>query len=197
MKKERCHEPYYAHNTAVSSTYSVVPQLFLILPFILVLLIYIHAVCISNRHQKKWPFYRSLLWFLGVFLAMTAVAGPLGSRAHMDFSFHMISRLLLGMLAPLLMAAAAPIALLLCTLNTALARRLSLILRSWPLRIITHPIVTSLLNVGGLWVLYKTRLYSLTNESMLIHIFEWDLFLSNKCPQHIKPTKYTFCGFFL
>lgn len=46
-----------------------------------------------------------------------AVIGPLSRQSHADFTIHMAGHLLLGMLAPLLNAIAAPMTLLLRTLN--------------------------------------------------------------------------------
>lgn len=56
------------------------------------------------------------------------------------------------------------------TLNIPLARRLSRFLRSWPSRILTHPVVTFLLNLGSLWLLYTTSLYSLMHENTLLYL---------------------------
>ncbi|WP_441351508.1 cytochrome c oxidase assembly protein [Tuberibacillus sp. Marseille-P3662] len=148
----------------------MIPQLVLALPFVLALIMYIFAAIHSSRRYKSWPLYRTVCWTLGVLSALVSVAGPLANRAHMDFPVHMIGHLLLGMLAPLLMALAAPMTLVLRTLSTPRARRLSRILRSWPSRLYTHPIVATILNIGGLWLLYTTELYSLMHEHPLIHI---------------------------
>jgi len=146
------------------------PQLIFFIVFITILILYIFAAVMTNRKYKKWPHYRIASFILGVLLAIFAVVGPLANRATVDFTAHMVSHLLLGMLAPLLIALAAPMTLLLRTLSTRLARGLSSILKSWPVRIITHPIITSLLNIGGLWILYTTNLYSLMHANSLIHL---------------------------
>lgn len=51
------------------------------------------------------------------------------------------------------------------------ARRLSSVLKSKPLQILTHPIIATLLNLGGLWILYTTNLYSMMHKSILLHLF--------------------------
>jgi putative membrane protein len=145
------------------------PQLLLALPFLAVLMMYIFAAVFSGRRHKRWPIYRTVFWVLGVIFAIIAVAGPLANQAHLDFRAHILGHLFLGMLAPLLMALGAPIRLALRTFSTSLARKLSRILRSWPSRIYTDPIVASLLNIGGLWLLYTTDLYSMMHESILLH----------------------------
>ena len=128
------------------------------------------ATIISNRSYKKWPLYRTILWILGVFCAATAVIGPIADRSHQDFTVHMLGHLLLGMLAPLLIALAAPITLMLRTLNVTLARGFSRLLKAWPVRIYSHPITASILNIGGLWVLYTTELYAEMQHNPLLHL---------------------------
>lgn len=145
-------------------------QLFLALPFMLALVMYILAVILSNRRHKPWPMYCIVYWIFGVFFATIAVAGPLANRATVDFTVHMFGHLFLGMLAPLLMALAAPMTLMLRTLSVPSARRLSRVLRSWPLRMFSHPVLASVLNIGGLWLLYTTNLYSLMHENILLYL---------------------------
>ncbi|OPD54694.1 cytochrome c oxidase assembly protein [Bacillus anthracis] len=144
----------------------------LLFVFILIMLIiYIVATILSNRHYKRWPLYRSVFWVLGLICVAIAVVGPLAHRAHNDFTVHMLVHLLLGMLAPIFIALAAPMTLFLRTLNVKAARRLSRILKSRPLQILTRPIIATLLNLGGLWILYTTNLYSMMHESILLHLF--------------------------
>ncbi|OAH58607.1 hypothetical protein AWH48_16515 [Domibacillus aminovorans] len=145
--------------------------LILLLPFVIALIMYILATLLSNGRHKRWPLYRTVFWVLGILCAASAVVGPIANRAHMDFTAHMFGHLLLGMFAPLLMVLAAPMTLVLRTLNVKLARRLSYVLKSWPVRVLSDPIVASLLNVGGLWILYTTDLYSAMHQNVLLYLF--------------------------
>lgn len=156
--------------TYMNQVTEIIPQLLLALPFVIVLILYIGAVIISNRHHKPWPLSRTVYWFFGVLFAVISVTGPLANQAHMDFTAHMLGHLLLGMLAPLLMVLAAPVTLVLRTIRITYARRLTRILRSWPSRMFTHPVVASVLNVGGLWLLYTTNLYALMHESTVLNV---------------------------
>lgn len=146
------------------------PQLCLVLLFLLALVMYILAVVLSNMRHKRWPIYRSVCWVCGILLAALSVAGPLADHAHLNFTAHMLCHLFLAMLAPLLMALAAPMTLLLRTLPVSLARRLSIMLKSWPVRTLTTPVVAALLNIGGLGVLYTTSLYSLMHQNNLVYL---------------------------
>ena len=148
----------------------LLPQILLALPFLLGLIAYIMAANYSSRRVKQWPLHRTICWSLGVILAITAVAGPLATLSHTDFTAHMIGHLLLGMLAPLLMAVSAPMTLFLRTSSVPVARKISKILRSRPIRFYTNPFFTSFLNIGGLWVLYTTNLYSFMHEYLLLFV---------------------------
>ncbi|WP_230321309.1 cytochrome c oxidase assembly protein [Planococcus salinarum] len=164
------------HNThSLQESGSFLP-LFLAIIF-LATLPYVAAVLSSNRHYRKWPAYRIIFWWLGVISAAAALVGPLAEQAHGDFRMHMAVHLLLGMLAPLLIASSCPLTLLLRTLNTAAARRVTALLKSWPLRFLSHPATAATLNIGGLYALYMTGLFHLMHDSALfyalvhLHIF--------------------------
>ncbi|WP_347552000.1 cytochrome c oxidase assembly protein [Pseudalkalibacillus hwajinpoensis] len=146
-------------------------ELILISPFMCILVLYFVAAIVSSRKErlKKWPLYRYGLWFLGVFSAVAALVGPVAKQAHVDFTAHMLGHLLLGMLAPLLLALAAPMTLVLRTLSVSSARRVSSILKSKFVRLISHPIFALFLNIGGLWFLYATDLYAAMQQSLILH----------------------------
>jgi putative membrane protein len=65
---------------------------------------------------------------------------------------------------------AAPMTLALRTLDVNSARHLSRMLKSCPVRILSDPIVASLLNVGGLWVLYTTDLYVTMQQNIILQV---------------------------
>ncbi|MEK3886751.1 cytochrome c oxidase assembly protein [Bacillus sp. FSL K6-3431] len=146
-------------------------EFILLLLIVMILIIYVLATVLSNRRYKRWPLYRTFFWILGVFCAASAVVGPLANSAHIDFTVHMLGHLLLGMLAPLLMVLGAPMTLVLRTLNVKTARRISSMLKSRPVRTLSDPIIATLLNLGGLWVLYTTDLFSAMHQNILLHLF--------------------------
>lgn len=135
------------------------------------LIAYLWAALTTNRRNRlrKWPPHRYGCWCLGVICAAAAVVGPLANRAHTDFVAHMAGHLLIGMLAPLLMVLAAPMTLLLRTLEVRPARRVSRILHSRPVRFMSHPVVAATLNIGGLWLLYMTVLYMEMQQHFILH----------------------------
>jgi putative membrane protein len=139
---------------------------FLLLPFTVLLVIYVIA---AVKQGKKWPIYRSFLFYCCFLCVAISAIGPFAILSHVDFKIHMISHLLLGMVAPLLLVLAAPMTLFLRTVPVFFARKISMFLRSFPLRFLTHPIVAGVLNIGGLWLLYTTNFYAHMHEHSLIH----------------------------
>src|SRR3954468_23179644 len=116
------------------------------------------AVAVRRRRGRWWPYHRDVCWAAGIAAAVTALCGPVA--AHHDFRAHMIGHLLLGMAAPLLLALAAPVTLVLRVLPAGRARSVSRVLRTRPVRVLTHPVVAGVLDAGGLWLLYTTHLYA-------------------------------------
>ncbi|MFD1032183.1 cytochrome c oxidase assembly protein [Metaplanococcus flavidus] len=130
---------------------------------------YIAAVFRSNQKYSDWPLYRIVFWCLGAISAAAAITGPLAEQAHVDFRMHMAIHLLLGMLAPLLIAISCPMTLLLRTVSISAARKMTALLKSWPLRFLSNPTTAATLNIGGLYVLYMTDLFHLMHESPLLY----------------------------
>jgi putative membrane protein len=138
--------------------------------FILLLVSYLLAGFMSSRRYKPWPKHRHALWVIGILCAASSVIGPIANRSHHDFTWHMVGHLLLGMLAPLLIALSAPMTLFLRMVSVRTGRLISLFLKSGLIRFLSNPIVASIFNFGGLWVLYTTSLYSEMQQSMLLHV---------------------------
>lgn len=132
---------------------------------------YIYGVLYSNKKFREWPHHRSVCWALGVFCIVFSLVGPIANQAHYSFQAHMYSHLLLGMLGPLFIAFSAPITLLLRILPVNYARLLSKLLKSNYVKIISHPITATILNIGGLWVLYTTNLFQAMHTSTQLYIF--------------------------
>ncbi len=147
-----------------------IAQIILLFPFLMGLIIYFLAIIISHRKQRSWTIYRTLCWVTGSTFAIIAIVGPLAERAHIDFSIHMLIHLFLGMLAPLLMVLAAPITLTLRALSVQHAKLLTNWLRSRFIRIISDPVIASILNIGGLWLLYTTDLFATMHENVILYV---------------------------
>jgi putative membrane protein len=129
-----------------------------VLPSLLAgLLVIAAAVYVAASSRRSWPAGRTACWLLGVSVAAVALL-PTGHE-H-DLTGHVAGHLLLGMVAPLLLVWSAPATLALRSLPRHRARALSRLLRSRPVAIATHPAVAALLDTGGMWLLYRTDLYT-------------------------------------
>lgn len=166
---------------------------------ICLLFLYLAAVMLTNQKYRKWPAQRLFFWAAGLAIALAAVAGPLARLAHTDFRAHMAGHLLLGMLAPLLLLYAKPMALLLRTCPLRVSRKISRLLKSRPLQFIANPLAAAMLNIGGLYVLYLTELFLRMHESVwlyaLIHLhvlLAGYLFTLSILAVDITPHRYGF-----
>ncbi|SHN30430.1 cytochrome c oxidase assembly protein [Gracilibacillus kekensis] len=159
------------HHQVHNNVFGIGSQVILMMPFLAGVLIYLLAIFYSYHKQRKWSIFRSICWVTGSLIAILAVIGPLAEQAHNNFTIHMLVHLFLGMLAPLLMVLAAPMTLFLRALSVKQAKRLTRLLRSMPFRVITDPTVASILNIGGLWILYTTNLFALMHEHLFIYLF--------------------------
>lgn len=115
-----------------------------------------------------WPAWRTAAWVAGALAVGAALVPPLATAATTDHRAHMAQHLLLGMYAPLGLVAAAPVRLALGSLPTTGARRLTAVLRSGPLRVLSHPVTAALLDVGAMFVLYLTPLHERAARSPVL-----------------------------
>lgn len=182
----------HSHVQTASGGYEAAVTILLLMA----LFAYSFAGIFTSRTYKPWPLYRYGLWWVGIVFVGLALVGPLAMFAHTNFVGHMIGHLLLGMLAPLCLALSAPMTLLLRTLDVHVARRVTRVLKSRPLQFFTNPVTASILNIGGLYLLYMTDLYSLMHQSILLyvlihlHVFLVRVFVYHffdLCGRHVTP----------
>lgn len=131
--------------------------------------VYAFATRKLRAREIIWSARRTLAWTTGVLSVGLALVGPLAERAHHDFTAHMAGHILLGMLGPLLLVLAAPFTLALRVLPVPTARRLAKLLASAPAAALTNPFVAGVLNVGGLWVLYRGGVYEAMHTNSVLY----------------------------
>lgn len=135
-----------------------------------VLALSVGYLALAAATRRRWPIRRCVWWLLGCTAVALSVVGPWSRDADSAFSAHMITHLLLGMVAPLLLVLAAPVTLVLRSVPVAVGRRLTRVLSSAPLRAVTEPAVAATLSVGGLWLLYTTDLYPAMHDRPVVHL---------------------------
>ena len=112
---------------------------------------------------------RSVLFGVGLVAVVAATNGPLAGADTTRFSAHAGQHLLLGMIAPLLVALAAPLTLALQAGTGTTTSRLRRALHSPPARVLAHPLVGIALFGGSLFALYFTPLLSLSLRNGFVH----------------------------
>lgn len=133
---------------------------------------YLAGLRAMRRRGDVWPWGRTLAWFAGLLVVAWAGIGGLSQYAHVLFSAHMGSHMMLGMVAPILLVLGAPMTLALRTLpgprqpGEVSPRGLLLsFLHSRFARFMTHPLIGPSLFLGSLFVLYFTGLFNWLMES--------------------------------
>lgn len=100
--------------------------------------------------------------------AAAAVLPPVSAHDGL-FAVHIGQHLLLGMTGPAFLALSAPVTLALRALRRAPRRTLLQVLHSRPVAVVSAPATAVILNLGGLYALYLTGLYSAAGHNDLLH----------------------------
>jgi putative membrane protein len=127
---------------------------------------YLVLVAGQRAKGRRWSRWRTVSLLAGLGTLAIAVVPPVAGHG---FPAHMAQHLLIGMYAPLFLVLAAPVTLLLGSLSTDRARRLTRLARSRPVAVLANPVTALTLNIGGLALLYFTPLYQATTHSPLLH----------------------------
>jgi putative membrane protein len=142
-------------------------QWLLAAPLLLAAVAYLAALPAVRSAGRWWPAWRAVCWVAGVVAAGVALTGPLAGGG---FVIHTVDHLLLGMIAPLLLVAGAPVTLALRALPVRRARSLARFLACRPMGFMAHPVTAVLLDAGGLWLMYTTVLFAAMIEHNAIRL---------------------------
>lgn len=128
--------------------------------------LYVTGLLALRRRGDDWPIGRTFSWFAGMTIVAWATFGGLGVYSSVMFSLHMISHMMLSMVAPIFLVLGAPMTLALRTLpgprrpGEHSPRSLLRDLLHSPLaRFYTHPAVAASLFLGTLYAVYFTGLF--------------------------------------
>ncbi len=124
-----------------------------------------------TQQHRKWRLWRPFFFYSGIALLLFAFSGPVMSWSHHSLQGHMAQHLLIGMFAPVALVLGAPISLALRTLPVQLARALVWLMRTEFFGWASHPFTALLLNTGGMFLLYLTPIYVLSQTHLGVHIF--------------------------
>ena len=145
-----------------------------------------------GRRSRGWPMWRSLAFGAGVITLAVSALVP-----ERSFVGHMASHVLLGMVAPLLLALSRPVTLGLQSADRSTRRRLLRALHSRPARTVAHPLVGFALFGATLAALYLSPLFPLSLQNPVVHaavhlhflavgcLFLWPVVGADPLPRHV------------
>ena len=134
-----------------------------------------------DRAHPEHPVSRGRRWAFLAGLAVVAVALQSGLARYDTtlFSLHMVQHLLLTLVAPPLLALAAPVTQILRAASPAARRRWVLpFLHSRAVAVIGHPIVAWVAFTAVMWGTHFSPLFDLSLEDRLVHDLEHGLYLA-------------------
>lgn len=129
---------------------------------------YLAAARGLRRRGDAWPWRRDACFAAGGALLGAAMVAPLPGG---PFTVHMTRHLLVGMAAPLPLVLARPLTLALRSLRPGPPRRTLLAAAHWRVSgWLLFPPVAAVLDMGGLWVLYRTPLLAAAHDRPWLHL---------------------------
>jgi cytochrome c oxidase assembly factor CtaG/putative copper export protein len=139
--------------------------------------LYVAATLRLRRRGDSWPPGRTLSWLLGCLVLLLATSSGVGRYMPAMFSMHMAAHMLLSMLTPILLVLGAPVTLALRALPAA-GRDEPPGLREWLLaalhsrvsRVLTQPVVATVLFITGFYGLYLGGIFDAAAGSHAGHL---------------------------
>ncbi|WP_033717450.1 bifunctional copper resistance protein CopD/cytochrome c oxidase assembly protein [Mycobacterium sp. MAC_080597_8934] len=139
--------------------------------------LYVAGVVRLRRRGDRWPPGRMSSWLLGCLVLLFVTSSGVGRYMPAMFSMHMVVHMCLSMLVPILLALGAPVTLALRALPAA-GRGDPPGPREWLLaalhsrfsRLLTNPVVATVLFVAGFYGLYLSNLFDTTASSHAGHL---------------------------
>lgn len=139
--------------------------------------LYVAGVVRLRRRGDRWPPGRTSSWLLGCLVLLFVTSSGVGRYMPAMFSMHMVVHMCLSMLVPILLALGAPVTLALRALPAA-GRGDPPGPREWLLaalhsrfsRLLTNPVVATVLFVSGFYGLYLSNLFDTTASSHAGHL---------------------------
>ena len=151
---------------------------------IVMAVLYLVGVRRMRRRGDAWPMGRTLAWMCGCAVLLFTTSSGVGRYMPAMFSMHMVAHMLLSMLVPILLVLGAPVTLALRTLPSAGRGKppgprewLLAALHSRVSRFLTHPIVATMLFVGGFYGLYLGGIFDATVSNHAAHLLMYVHFL--------------------
>ncbi|GAA5065627.1 cytochrome c oxidase assembly protein [Nocardia callitridis] len=173
---------------------------------IVLAVLYLLGVRRLRARGDAWPVGRTIAWLSGCVVLLLATSSGVGRYSPAMFSVHMGAHMALSMLVPILFALGGAVTLALRALPAA-GRTGAPGPREWILaavhnpvsRLLTHPIVASVLFVGGFYALYLGGIFDTYADSHAAHVlmnvhfllsgylFYWVVIGIDPKPRQVQP----------
>ena len=136
-----------------------------------------YARGVRRMKRRRWPAWRTGVFFLGTLTLLVALAPALEVLAAELFSVHMLQHMLLTAIAPPLLFIGEPVRPVLMGLPELVrARVVRPLARSGPVRtlvhVLRHPLVAALVFVGGVFLWHWPDLYVAAVTDARVHVME-------------------------
>lgn len=131
--------------------------------------LYLAGVRRLRRRGRRWAPSRSAAFTAGLAVAAVATQSGLARYDTVLFSLHTLQHILLGMVAPLLLALGAPVTLALQASRRSMQVALLRVVHSRPVTVVTNPMVAWSLFAGTLFALYFSPLFELSLRDDRVH----------------------------
>jgi putative copper resistance protein D len=118
---------------------------------------------------RRWSRWRTGAFAAGIAALVAATQSGLAAYDTTLFSAHTVQHVLLGMVAPTLLALGAPVTLALQASSRPLQQVLVEVLHSAPARLVAHPVVVWVLFGGTLVALYAGPLLEASLRNDVVH----------------------------
>jgi len=139
--------------------------------------LYLAGVWRLRKRGDAWPTGRIVAWLCGCAVLLFASSSGIGRYMPAMFSMHMAAHMLLSMLVPVLLVLGAPVTLALRALPAALGddppgprEWLLAALHSRVSRLLTNPIVATIIFVSGFYGLYFGGIFDVAVTSHAAHV---------------------------
>jgi putative copper resistance protein D len=139
--------------------------------------IYLAGVWRLHERGDAWPRGRVVAWLCGTAVLLFATSSGVGRYMPAMFSVHMAAHMLLSMMVPVLLVLGAPVTLALRALPAARGEAppgprewLLAALHSRVSRILTNPIVATVIFVAGFYGLYFGGIFDVAVSSHAAHV---------------------------
>lgn len=115
---------------------------------------------------RRWPRQRTVAFICGLFAVDLALQSPVATFTGNYFQAHVLQHLLLMAVAPPLLALGAPSTMLLQSSSRSVKTAWLAVLRSWPFKVLTFPVVVWAMYFGAMFAFFLTPLIGFAMDHM-------------------------------